>query len=111
MRLPNSDRAVVDLRKLSEYCLNPVHPRGRHKSGVFLSALGMTGAHASFLRDALLRAAESHDCTLRGQAEYGVRYEVRFVLAFQGREATICSAWLVRRGEDFARLTTCYVVS
>ncbi len=31
MKLPNAERAVVDLAKLRHYCLNPTHPRGRHK--------------------------------------------------------------------------------
>ncbi len=42
MKLPNSDRAVVDIAKLRDYCLNPAHPRGRHKARVFAAALGLT---------------------------------------------------------------------
>jgi hypothetical protein len=37
MKLPNGDRAIVDLEKLRAYCLNPQHPRGRHKARVFAS--------------------------------------------------------------------------
>ena len=40
MGLPHADRAEVDLRKLSEYCLSPVHPVGKHKAAVFQAALG-----------------------------------------------------------------------
>jgi Domain of unknown function (DUF6883) len=111
MRLPNPDRAVVDLRKLSGYCLNPAHSRGRHKSDVFFSALGLTTKHAEFLRDALLRCARTHECAAREPSEFGARYEIQFTLEFQGRRATVCSAWLVRRDENFARLTSCYVVT
>ena len=32
MKLPNGDRAVVELAKLTDYCLDPGHPRGRHKA-------------------------------------------------------------------------------
>ncbi len=32
MKLPNADRAVVEIEKLRDYCLNPVHPRGRRDS-------------------------------------------------------------------------------
>ncbi|WP_367268233.1 DUF6883 domain-containing protein [uncultured Thiohalocapsa sp.] len=39
-RLPNADQAAVDLDKLRGYCLNPAHPRGRHKARVFAAALG-----------------------------------------------------------------------
>ena len=51
MGLPNADRAEVDLRKLSEYCLSPEHPVGKHKAAVFLAALGLTVADAHLLRE------------------------------------------------------------
>lgn len=35
MKLPNGDRAVVDIVKLTDYCLSTTHPRGRHKARVF----------------------------------------------------------------------------
>ena len=31
-RLPNAERAVVDVEKLRSYCLNLGHPRGQHKA-------------------------------------------------------------------------------
>ena len=46
MKMPNGDKAVVEIEKLSQYCLNPLHPRGRHKARVFESALGITGEDA-----------------------------------------------------------------
>lgn len=33
MKLPNADRAIVDMVKLSEYALNQNRPRGRHNLG------------------------------------------------------------------------------
>jgi hypothetical protein len=40
MKLPNGERAVVDIRKLRDYCLSAKHRRGRHKARVFEAALG-----------------------------------------------------------------------
>jgi hypothetical protein len=57
MKLPGGERALVDVGKLQDYCLNNQHPRGRHKARVFASALGFTDADADVLRQALLRAA------------------------------------------------------
>jgi len=34
MKLPGGERANVDVAKLRDYCLNPTHPRGRHKARV-----------------------------------------------------------------------------
>jgi len=42
MKLPNPERAVVDLEKLRNYCLSLSHPRGRHKARVFEAVLGLT---------------------------------------------------------------------
>jgi hypothetical protein len=56
-RLPNGDEAVVDLRKLEDYCLSPSHPRGRHKARVFREALGLQQSDAAWLRNVLLEAA------------------------------------------------------
>jgi Domain of unknown function (DUF6883) len=39
--LPNPDQAVLDIRKIEDYCLNPLHPRGRHKARVFREALDL----------------------------------------------------------------------
>jgi hypothetical protein len=32
MKMPGGDAAVVDRRKLTGYCLNPEHPRGKRKA-------------------------------------------------------------------------------
>lgn len=40
MKLPGGTGAIVELSKLRDYCLDPHHPRGRHKAWVFLSGTG-----------------------------------------------------------------------
>jgi hypothetical protein len=35
MKIPNAENAVVDIRKLKDYCLNPQHEEGKHKSRLF----------------------------------------------------------------------------
>jgi hypothetical protein len=64
MKLPNCDRVFVDMEKLRGYCLNTNHRRGQHKARVFAATLGLTVDDAEFLRDALLRAAQSCDAKL-----------------------------------------------
>lgn len=60
-RLPNGGQAILDMRKIEDYCLAPSHPRGRHKARVFREALGLQRSDASWLRDALLEAAQSDE--------------------------------------------------
>ena len=53
-KLPNLEKAIVEVRKLREYCLIPDRPRGRRKARVFASALGLTAGDAEEVREALL---------------------------------------------------------
>ncbi len=110
MKLPQGHRADLGT-KLEDYALNPVHREGRHKARLFESVLGITRANADpllkGLRDA---AAKSESAVAKGDNGFGLVYEVRFPLSTEKGSATILSAWIVRHGEDFPRLTTCYIL-
>jgi hypothetical protein len=110
VKLPNAERAVVDMEKLRDYCLNPEHRRGCHKARVFKASLGITQEHAGELRKALLAAAANHEATPEEQDEYGRRYVIDFMATGPSGEAMVRSSWIIRRGEDFPRLTSCYVL-
>lgn len=106
-RLPNPQDAVVDIRKLHDYCLSPHHPRGRHKARMFASALGLTIEDADELREALLRAALSEVAVAADRDRYGKRYVLDFDMETEAGTAAVRSAWIVRREEEFPRLTSC----
>jgi hypothetical protein len=110
MLLPNREQAVVDLAKLIGYCLDADHPRGRHKARVFASALGITHAEASFLRETLLIVALEHEVTPALADQYGQRYVLDFMMDGPKGEVAVRSSWIVRTDEDFPRLTSCYVL-
>ena len=110
MRLPLPERAVVDIAKLRDYCLNQKHARGRHKARVFASALGITRENAGVLRQALLEAAVSAEATLGDKDDYGQRYVLDFEVAGPAGKGTVRSRWIVLSGEEFPRLTSCYVL-
>lgn len=110
MKLPNPNRAIVDVSKLRNYCLNPEHPRGRHKARVFAASLGWTQDKATELRQALLSAAADNVATPTEGDEHGQRYVVDFVADGPKGQAIVRSIWIVRQGEDFPRLTSCYVL-
>src|SRR5688500_3423181 len=71
MKLPNAGRAIVDIVKLRDYCLNPQHPYGRHKARVFRAALNFDQSRAEELRQVLLQIAETHDAELGEKDDYG----------------------------------------
>ncbi len=70
-RLPHSDKAILDIRKIEDYCLNPSHPRGRHKARVFREALDLQRSDASWLREVLLEAGRSGDAVKIGEDAWG----------------------------------------
>ena len=109
MKIPNAERAIVDIEKLRDYCLNPEHPRGRHKARVFVATLGLTTQNAGELRDALLAAVQSEDAVLTDRDAYGQRYVLDFTMRGPTEQVVIRSSWIIRRNEDFPRLTSCYV--
>lgn len=109
MRLPRGSSAIVDTDKLTGYCLNPEHPRGKHKARVFASALGLTAAHAEMLRSALLEAAASVDVQPTITDQFGERYVLEFQMRGPTGAAVVVSTWIVLRGEQRPRLTTCFV--
>lgn len=109
-KLPNSQDAVVELRKLRDYCLSPHHPRGRHKARVFASTLDLTEEDAERLREALLLAAFSEEARPAESDQYGERYVLDFEMETDAGTATIRSGWIVRREEEFPRFTSCWVL-
>ncbi|MGB6745889.1 MAG: DUF6883 domain-containing protein [Terracidiphilus sp.] len=110
MKLPNGEASIVEIEKIRDYCLSPVHPRGRHKARVFESLLGMTAAHSEELRAALLDAALKEDATPGASDQYGARYIIDFELRRDELTANIRSCWIVRSGEIAPRFVTCYIL-
>ena len=110
VKLPNGINAVVDTVKLRDYCLNPGHPEGRHKARVFRAKLGMEREDAAELQAALLAAARDQDADTSEADQYGERYVLDFSLRHVGHEERVRSAWIIRKGENFPRLTGCYVL-
>ncbi|KYC38418.1 hypothetical protein WA1_37210 [Scytonema hofmannii PCC 7110] len=110
MKILNSQRAVVDLKKLQDYCLSPKHSQGKHKAHVFESALNLTAEDSEELKNILLVAVQTYDATPTKQNEYGQSYIIDFTITKADKQAVVRSAWIIRHEEDFPRLTTCYVL-
>lgn len=114
MKLPNAERAVVDIEKLRDYSLNQNHPEGKHKARVFLASLGFTADHADRLRELIIKVILTTEATEQQPTSYGRRFRVDFNV--QGEQgvvamlATIRSTWIIRNDEDFPRLTSCFIL-
>jgi hypothetical protein len=108
-RLPNADRAVIEIEKLRGYSLNPGHEPGMHKARVFRAALGLGPEDAEWLRETILLKVVGAAAVKGPPSPFGEKYAVDIEVERGGRTATVRTAWIVERGADFPRLTSCYV--
>jgi hypothetical protein len=108
MLIPNAKNAVVDIRKLRDYCLNPEHDDGKHKARLFSSILGMTPDNAEELRQILVEVIQTHEAQLGRRDGFGQRYTLDFTIEWQNRSATLRSGWIIEHDSEIPRLTTCY---
>ena len=105
MKMPGGDAAIVDRHKLTGYCLNPEHPRGKHKARVFASALGFTADNVDELRTALMKAAATANANPAASDRFGDRYVLEFEIKGARGSGVVKSMWIVRRGETSPRLS------
>lgn len=111
MKLPNADKAVIDIRKITDYCLNDKHPTGKHKAVVFKSAFNINQRDSRIFMAAILKAIKSEEVVESGKDKYGKRYTVDCNFSNFGKEVTIRTHWIIKQNESFPRLITCFVKS
>jgi hypothetical protein len=109
MKLPNFQKAVIPESKLSGYCLNLEHKDGKHKARVFRAALGLTAENANELKNALIQALINYEAEFQKTTTNGYLYIIIFEMSRNNKTQNIKSVWIIRNGEDFPRLVTCYI--
>jgi hypothetical protein len=108
MKLPDVDRAVVPVRKLTHYLLSTTHRDGQHKAAFFRS-FGFTLEEWSILATAFLDHARAHEVTAVESTPFGRNYVVEGrLLAPDGRAPNVRVVWFIANGEETATLATAY---
>ncbi len=92
--LPHSHEAILDIRKIEDYCLSPSHLRGRHKARVFREALYLQQSDAAWLRDALLEAARSNEASEVAVDAWGTHWRIDATIRRQGKSAVARTIWI-----------------
>lgn len=108
MKIPYAGHAEVDIRKLKDYCLNPVHPEGKHKARLFNKVFGITDKDSNAIRKILLKKIRECEAKIGRRDDYGQRYIVDFDLRWREKKGVVRSAWIIEHGSDTPRLTSCY---
>ena len=109
-RVPNAERAILDISKIADYCLSTVHVRGRHKARVFRGALGLNRDDAEWLRAALLAGLERDEAVEFASDDLGDRWRVDMPVTRHGKSVVVRIVWIVRSGEQMPRFVTCWVL-
>ena len=110
MLVPNSKEAVVDIRKLRDYCLDKNYPVGKHKAVVFEAALDLRQEDAEELSDALLFGVKNSNAEFGKSDEFVQRYTIDFEMERNGKMALIRSGWIIEPDSEIPHLTTCFVL-
>lgn len=110
MLLPDAQHAEVDIRKLSDYCLDEEHPVGRHKARVFRAALGITVRDAEWFRAQILQMITDAEAVPSKADQHGKRYEADITIVRQGLRAVVRTAWIVAPGGNVPRFISCRVL-
>lgn len=110
-RLPDAENAEVQREKLTEYCLNDDHGRGKHKARLFRAALGVEKGDWEYLREQILDAIPYGEVTREedgwGDAlNYWVSIEID---GLNGERHPLETRWEKRPGTA-PRLTSAWVL-
>lgn len=106
MEIPNSDRAVIEPLKLTEYLLNIEHKRGSAKAKLLLQ-FGYSLDNWHQLEADIRSFHLSADVNVVKETAYGTRYEVSaYLLTPIGRPLLVRTVWQIDMGTDFPRLIT-----
>lgn len=110
LRIPNGNRAILDFRKIEDYCLSSAHPRGKHKARVFREALGIGEGDADWLRQTLLDGLLEYEAVKFDDDSYGARWRVDIPVTRQNKRAVVRTIWIVRSSEQEPRFVSCWIL-
>jgi hypothetical protein len=101
----------IDPRKLIDYALDPESLKGTDKALMFRQHLGFTKETVQPLLTQIEAQALDAETTPDIEDQHGCRYQVDLsIIGLKpGQQETVRTGWMVRPGEDIARLVTLYV--
>ncbi|WP_310416257.1 DUF6883 domain-containing protein [Chamaesiphon sp. OTE_8_metabat_110] len=106
MKIPNSDRAVIEASKLTEYLLNTEHKRVGAKAKLLIQ-FGYSIENWQQLETDIRRFHLTEDVNLITETAYGTRYQISANLITPVERLLFVKAvWQIDINTDFPRLIT-----
>ena len=110
MYLPNKERAIVEIKKVKEYLLNPEHRTGKHKAR-FFTKIGFSLDNPQVLQKALKQHPINHECAKTIDSEHGVKFIIEgSIITPENRMYHIRTVWMIPTSEELAKLVTAYPI-
>lgn len=108
MKLPNGDRAEIEMAKLIGYCLNPQHPKGKDKARVFQSRLGITAENVDRLLALIRQAAVEGEVVQQTVTAYGQMFKVDWTIP-ETEGLQLRTTWEIAANATNPRLITAFL--
>jgi hypothetical protein len=106
MKIPNSDRAIIESSKITEYLLNTEHQRGGAKAKLLIQ-FGYSLDNWEKLEEDIRRFHLEQDVDLITETPYGIRYQISANLITPiERPLFVKTVWQIDINTDFPRLIT-----
>lgn len=103
---PRFENVEIDRRKISEYAMNPDHPRGQHKLEVINSATGLTAKDTDLIETQIRDGVKNGTPVAGKDDQYGRRWSVDVPVTGPAGTMTVRTAWIIEPGSDQPRLVT-----
>ena len=107
-KLLNGAQALIPMEKLTDYCLNPDHARGKDMVRVFASVLGITRERATELAGLVRQAATDGEITKAERTVWGQYYRVDWPIPGRA-DLLLRTIWEIAQGEEIPRLVSVYL--
>ncbi len=107
--LLNAQSAQIDIRKFTEYALNPSNADGMHKARVFNSVLGYTRDNYQTLLNQIRSGILSNPAIQGRINQFGTRFTVDIMVHGPKGQALVRTGWIYDPGSQIPRLTTAFV--
>ncbi len=100
--------AEIPKEKFTQYALDPL--KQPNKARAFREALGYTMGNYQELIDNISANLDESALKLKGENNHGQLYEyVMRITGANGKQANVCTGWIIENGKTEPRLTSAYV--
>lgn len=107
-RLLGANRAIIDVRKLTEYALNPSHPVGGNKAKVF-KQIGFTLENAADLLEQIRKGVMEVTPIAGKVDQFGARFTLDIPVVSAAGGGVVRTGWIFKPGSMTPELTTLFV--